>query len=311
MSFLYVLEDLRCPFLDAVMQLITYCGEELVFMALAIVCYWCVSKAEGYYILFVGFLGTVLNQFLKLFFRIPRPWVRDPGFAPVESALEGATGYSFPSGHTQSAAGTFGTIAVWNKRLWLRVVCVVIIVLTAFSRMYLGVHTPADVGVSLALSVVLIFVLYPIVRRAAASPRAMYALLAVMTAIALAYVLYANCAGFPADMDMENLEHGRKNSYTILGCLVGFIIGYTVEHRHIRFDVRAPWWGQLIKVVGGLGGLIAIKEGLKPLFALVGYTHLSANALRYGLMVIFATAVWPLLFRVWRRPESQKKVDDI
>lgn len=301
MSFLYFLEDLRCPFLDTVMQIITYCGEELVFMALAIICYWCVSKAEGYYILFVGFLGTVINQCLKLFFRIPRPWVRDPNFKAVESALDGASGYSFPSGHTQSVTGTFGAIAIWNKKLWLRVACVAIIVLTAFSRMYLGVHTPADVGVSLGVALVLLFVLYPLVRKAAEEPKVMYILLGIMTAISLAYVIYANYGSFPADMDLENLEHGRKNSYTIFGCLVGFILGYTVEHRFIRFDVRAPWWGQLIKIVGGLAGLLIIKEGLKPLFSLIGYTHLSSNAVRYGLMVIFATCSWPLLFGVWRK----------
>lgn len=301
MPFLYALEDLRCPFLDTVMQLITYCGEELVFMALAIICYWCVSKAEGYYILFVGFLGTVVNQFLKLFFRIPRPWVRDPGFTPVESALEGATGYSFPSGHTQSVAGSFGALARWNRNRALRVICIAIIGLTAFSRMYLGVHTPADVGVSLLIALGLIFGLYPIVRRAAEQPRTMYLLLGALTLVALAYVLYANCAPLPADVDPDNLAHGRKNSYTILGCLLGFLAGYTIEHRWIRFEEKAPWWGQLIKVAGGLGGLMAIKEGLKPLFELLGYTHLSSNALRYGLMVIFATAVWPLLFRVWKK----------
>ena len=301
MSFLYFLEDLRCPFLNVVMQIITYCGEELVFMALAIICYWCVSKAEGYYILFVGFLGTVANQFLKLLCRIPRPWVRDPGFTAVESALDGATGYSVPSGHTQSVTGTFGALARWHKNRLLRWGCVAVIVLTAFSRMYLGVHTPADVGVSLLIALVLIFVMYPIVRRAAEQPRTMYLLLGVMTLIALAYVLYANCTAFPADMDPENLAHGQKNSYTILGCLLGFLVGHTIEHRWIRFDVQAPWWGQLIKVVGGLGGLMAIKEGLKPLFELIGYTHLSSNALRYGLMVIFATALWPLLFRAWNR----------
>lgn len=301
MSFLYLLEDLRCPFLDTVMQIITYCGEELVFMALAIICYWCVSKAEGYYILFVGFLGTVINQCLKLFFRIPRPWVRDPNFKAVESALDGATGYSFPSGHTQSVTGTFGAIAIWNKKLWLRIACVAIIVLTAFSRMYLGVHTPADVGVSLGVALVLLFVLYPLVRKAAEEPRVMYILLGIMTAVSLAYVIYANWGSFPVDMNSENLEHGRKNSYTILGCMLGFLVGYTIEHRFIRFDVRAPWWGQLIKIVGGLAGLLIIKEGLKPLFSLIGYTHLSANAVRYGLMVIFATCVWPQLFRVWRK----------
>ena len=75
MSFLYWLESIRCPFLDAVMQAFTCFGEELAFLLLALTIFWCVSKEEGYYLLFVGFFGTVLNQFLKLLCRIPRPFI--------------------------------------------------------------------------------------------------------------------------------------------------------------------------------------------------------------------------------------------
>ena len=83
MSFLYWLESIRCPFLDAVMQAFTCFGEELAFLLLALTIFWCVSKEEGYYLLFVGFFGTVLNQFLKLLCRIPRPWVRDPAASSI------------------------------------------------------------------------------------------------------------------------------------------------------------------------------------------------------------------------------------
>ena len=42
-------------------------------MVAAILIFWCVSKEEGYYLLLIVFFGTVVNQFLKLLFRIPRP----------------------------------------------------------------------------------------------------------------------------------------------------------------------------------------------------------------------------------------------
>ena len=115
MQLLYALQEIRNPALDAVLQLITRLGEETVFMVVAIVVFWCVSKKGGYYLLSVGFLGTVANQWLKIAFRIPRPWVLDPNFEIVESAREAATGYSFPSGHTQSAVGTFGGVARMTK----------------------------------------------------------------------------------------------------------------------------------------------------------------------------------------------------
>ena len=306
MAFLYWLEGLRSPVLDAVMQFFTYFGEELVFTVLALVIFWCVDKREGYYLLFVGFVGTILNQFLKLLCRIPRPWVRDPSFPIVESARGSATGYSFPSGHTQNVVGTLGGLARWNKNRALRIVCIAVAALTSLSRMYLGVHTPLDVGVSLVIATVLVFVLYPLVRRCADEPKRMLVLLGVMLALAVAFVCYANFARFPADVDPDNLYEGRKNSFSLLGALLGFFVAYPIERGHIRFDERAAWWVQVLKVVLGLAGLLAIKEGLKALFAVVGFTWVGSNAIRYFAVILFAALVWPLCFPLLRRLEKKK-----
>ena len=244
----------------------------------------------------MGFLGTIVNQFLKLLFRIPRPWVRDPNFTIVESARSGATGYSFPSGHTQNAVGTLGGIARWQKQKWLRAVCIALLLLTCFSRMYLGVHTPLDVGVSFGIAAVLVFVMYPIVRHAAQKPQRMYVLLGAMTLIAVAFALYANLAAFPADIDADNLYEGRKNSYSLLGALLGFLVGYGIEEKHIRFDTKAVWWAQILNVVFGLLALLICKEGLKLVFSAVGFTWLGSNAIRYFAVVLMASVVWPLTF---------------
>lgn len=148
MGVLYALESIRTPALDKIMSVITLLGGELFFMVIAVTAFWCVSKREGYYLMIVGFFGTVINQFLKILCCVPRPWIKDPDFTIVESARAEATGYSFPSGHTQNAVATYGGIARYTRRGWLRAVLVVLTVLIAFSRMYLGVHTPLDVGVS-------------------------------------------------------------------------------------------------------------------------------------------------------------------
>ena len=64
MSFLYFLEDLRNPVLDFFFSFITLFGEETIFMAIGMIVFWCVDKFKGYYLLCVGFFGTILNQFL-------------------------------------------------------------------------------------------------------------------------------------------------------------------------------------------------------------------------------------------------------
>ena len=312
MSLLYWLESIRCPALDFIMQLFTHLGSEVLFLVIALTVFWCVNKREGIYLLFVGFVGTVLNQFLKLVFRIPRPWVQDPKFTIVESARADAGGYSFPSGHTQNVAGTLGGIARWTKRKWLRIVCVVLLLLTAFSRMYLGVHTPLDVGVALVTAAVLIFALYPVVRKTEENPKLMYILLGVLLSIAFAFVLYANLTDFSAaGTDAEtlaNINEGRKNSYSLFGAMLGFLIAYPIDEKYIQFKEQAVWWVQILKTVLGLAGVLAVKEGLKFLFNAVGFTWLGTNAIRYCAVVFFAAAVWPLAFP-WLRRLSKKETE--
>jgi len=295
MEFLKFLAQLRNPFLDAVMGTVTYLGDEIGFMLIAIILFWCVDKRRGYFVLSVGFLGTVLNQFLKLAFRIPRPWVKDPSFEIVESAREGAGGYSFPSGHTQNVAGTFGSLVATAKQRWLRITGIVIIALVSLSRMYLGVHTPLDVGVSLLIALVMILVLRPIFTSAEENPRTMYALIGVMLACSLAYLCFVSFYPFPSDVDAHNLESGTKNAYNLLGALLGFAVAYPIEKKYVKFDVKAVWWVQIIKTVVGLVVVIAIKELLKiPLVPLLG-VNLCA-LVRYFLLVLVAVTVWPLTF---------------
>ena len=306
MGLLLWLESIRNPVLDWIMQAVTYLGDEIFFIIIALLVFWCVDKKEGYYLLFVGFFGTMINQFLKLLCRIPRPWVREPKLSIVEGARAGAEGYSFPSGHTQSAVGNFGTIARWNKGKTVRWICAILILLVSFSRMYLGVHTPADVGVSLLIGGVLVFVFYPLMQKAFQNPRVMYGLIGAMVLCALAFVFYANLTDFPVDENYENIISGRKNSYSLLGALVGFAIAYPIEKKYINFSEQGSVFAQICKVALGLGGLLAVKEGLKGLFSVMGIEWLGIHGLRYCVVVLFAALVWPLTFPFWNRVFKKK-----
>lgn len=307
MDILYALEKIRTPFWNGVMSAVTQLGGEVIFIVAAVVVFWCVSKWEGYYLMTIAFCGTVLNQFLKLICRVPRPWVRDPNFTIVESARAEATGYSFPSGHTQNAIGLFGGMARWGGRRWVRLGLTTLALVIAFSRMYLGVHTPADVGVSLVLAAALVLGLYPLMRRAQEKPRYMGYVLAAMLVVSGAFVVFVETCGFPADMDAENLASGIGNAWKMLGAVAGMTLAWLLDRRYIHFETQAVWWVQVIKVVVGMALLLAIKSGLKaPLLALLGHEGL-AGGVRYFLLVLVAGAVWPLVFRPMSKWGKGKK----
>ena len=303
MGLLYFLEKLRVPVLNELMLLVTQLGEETAFLVLALIIFWCVDKRRGYYVMAVGFVGTTLNQILKLICRVPRPWELDQNFTSLEQARDAAKGYSFPSGHTSTAVGTFGAIAMTEKRRWIKVICVTLMVLVGFSRMYVGVHTPYDVVAGAACALVLVFGMKPIVMDN--RDKAMKILLASMLALGIGYLLYVECYPFPADFDAHNLTSATENAYTMIGCLIGVAVVYAAEKKWINFSVEGKWWVQLIKIVLGLLLVLAVKSGLKePLILLFG-SELIARAVRYFLVVLTAGLLWPMTFRFWNRLGSK------
>lgn len=296
MQLLYFFEKIRTGWLDQFMLVVTEFGGETLFIALGILFLWCVNKRMGYFMLSVGLIGTVFNQFLKLAFRVSRPWVQDPDFTIVEAARADATGYSFPSGHTQNAAATLLCPALLTKRKWLKIVCWTLFFLVALSRMYLGVHTTWDVGVSLVTGLLLVFLMRPLFREENVPPRRMYILLAVMLGLTVAYMIYVLAWPFPADIEPDNLEEGVKNAYLLFFATLGMLLAYWMDQKFIHFSVEASLPAQIVKGAVGLALTIGLRVALKaPLNALFGGA-LIASGLRYFLMVVFAAGIWPMTF---------------
>ncbi len=300
MEFLRFLESIRTPVGDALMSFITLFGEETLFIVLALVFFWCVDKRRGYYLLFTCFTGTICVQFLKMTFRIPRPEVLDPNFTIVESAREAATGYSFPSGHTQCAAGLWGGIARSAKKRAVQIGGVVLVLLVGLSRMYLGVHTPLDVLVSLGIALVVIFALYYVVYLGFDKPKRIYIACGVLLAAAIANLLFVTLYQFPADVDPAHLASGQKTAWQMLALAIGLCIIYPLDRHWLKFETKAVWWAQLLKLGIGVGLVLAVRVLLKaPLNALFG-VNLGAGV-RYFLIVVVAGILWPMTFKFWAK----------
>lgn len=310
MQLLYLLEKIRIPVLDELMLVVTRLGEETAFLAIALIVFWCVDKYHGYYLMGVGLLGNLANQFLKILCRVPRPWVRDPNFHALEEAIPEASGYSFPSGHSQTAVGTFGCIAVTQKNKIIRAVCIAFMVLVPFSRMYVGVHTPADVLVGSAMALVMVFALKPLML--GDRKKNIPIVFSVLLALSVVYLIYVEVfapRSFLAVVteDSQNLDSAIKNGYTFLGCFAALPIVYFADEKKLHFKTDAVWWAQILKVVLGLAAVLVVKEGMRaPLEAVFG-GHMISRAVRYFLIVVVAGCVWPLSFKwfekLGRKPE--------
>lgn len=305
MEVLRAIAALRSGALDAFNALITHLGEETLFMVVLMFVFWCVDKRRGYYLMMVGFAGTVLNQMLKIMACIPRPWILDPDFPIVESARAQATGYSFPSGHAQNAVGTFGGLAATEKRKAVKIACMAPAVLVPFSRLYLGVHTPFDVVTASLCALALLFALLPVYRAMERKPGMFVIVWCVMILFTFVLMDYAETRLMLAESqgmteaDLTNFAHAVKNANCMLGASLGGLAVYVLDEKFTRFDTGAVWWAQGIKLALGLALVVAVKAALKaPLYAWLGA---AGDIVRYGMMILTAGALWPLSFRFFAR----------
>ncbi|MBE6915839.1 MAG: phosphatase PAP2 family protein [Ruminococcaceae bacterium] len=293
MELLRVLETIRTPFFDTFFSLLTKLGEETVLLLIALFLVWCVDKKHGYHLFAVGFFGLTVNQFLKMTTRVPRPWVKDPSFTIVESARAGATGYSFPSGHTQVSVSLYGSMARFCKSRAVRIVSLLLAILIPFSRLYLGVHTLADVLASVVIATTLIFVIHPIIYKNFENKKAMNLLFSAMALSGLAYVLYITYFPFPTDVDTVHLADAAENGYKMFGAILGLWVSYLIDLRYIRFDTKAVWWAQMLKFILGAVFFLILRMALKALLP----SGLIFGAVRYFLLVIYGMTLWPMTFK--------------
>lgn len=299
MDFLYFLWGLRTPALDIFFQLVTYAAQELFVIAVICWLFWCADKALAYRLGLAYFLSGLAVQGLKISLRIPRPWVLDPAFEPVASAVPGATGYSFPSGHTQSGTAFFTVLAFSFRRMSLRLLCIGAFLLIGLSRMYLGVHTPADVGVSMALTLVLscaVCILWP---RLEGRPLAVPAASLVLLLLSAALLLY----------DLGLVSFGVLDTANAMDCCkacgagIAFAAGFYLERRFIRFSPPERRGQRLLRFCAGLGVTALIEFGMKALLP----ETLFLSFLRYFLIVFWILAAYPFLFSRFSSRDSGRR----
>jgi len=293
MEILLFFESIRSSGLNTLFLGITYLGQQELMIGLFCVLFWLVDKQLAYRIGASAFAGIGLNQLLKNVFAVPRPFVRWPQVNPVYEALPAATGYSFPSGHTANAVAVYG-MAGTRTHGWLRTILWSLPFLVALSRMYLGVHTLADVGVSLLIGFPLVAMIHGMVDAFEADR--INALTLMGAGLAGAFLLVL--AGFAAPGSLEPEQ--ALDCFKAAGGIAGFAVGFYVEYRWIRFSPKGKAGYQVQKMILGLGVTVLLLFAAKsPLNGLFGETV--GSMMRYGLVSIWIVAGLPAIAE-WMRP---------
>lgn len=266
--------------------------------------FWGISRKWGYRFMLTHMLGELINGIVKLTVCAYRPWIRSDKIEPAGDSKKAATGYSFPSGHSLSAAVTYGTAAAATrkKKRWVAVVCIVLILLTGFSRNFLGVHTPQDVIVGITEGALMILLAGFLMKWMDGNEKRADIMTAAGILLVIGTLLYVTLKSYPMDYDADGKllvdpKAMMNDMFKACGAMLGLLTGSWIERHYIHF--RVPKGAPLLPLMTGIG--IGILYCWKYYFAGATVVPLFGNhwgnlAARF-LMVFFAVAVWPLVIR--------------
>ena len=317
--YLLFLQDFRNSINDAwtpFMEFVSTFATRYLILAVLFI-YWAVNKRRGLYAIASMCLTLAINQLVKLTACVYRPWIRDPRIVPAGDSITSATGYSFPSGHTATAAPLFGGMAVTadrNKK-WFPVLCVLGIMLVGFSRNYLGVHTPQDVFVAICESVLCLIIMQKIFAYIEMHPEKEDLFLIAGVIFGTVSIAYITFKPYPMTyVDGKLLVDPYKmmnDGYGDIAFLIAFCVGRFIERRWIRFEptgINAP--GIVLCAVGMVIFVLLNNNIGKPLDNMLG-SHWGHFARRM-ITILYYMVLYPLIIKlvmnkVRKTPEQGSK----
>ncbi len=187
-EFILFLQSYSTDFLNTFFKLVTSLGYEWFLTSFLIAFMFGISYRKGYLLIQIALWNAIIIGCLKETFGLPRPanvdsrvqllgkdypnptslhamGAKDFWGALPQQAIDHLRNthfddFGFPSGHTSEAVTVWGTLFVFFKNTWVRLICGALILLIPLSRMYLGRHFLADVLGGYVVGILLLAFLY-------------------------------------------------------------------------------------------------------------------------------------------------------
>ena len=299
LDILMYLQSIRNELLTGIFTFFTICTEVPVITVLTAMLYWCINKKAGQRILFALAGSLNINVAVKNIVKMPRP-IGTKGLISLRTHT--ATGYSFPSGHTQTATTFWTSMITQFKNIWIYIIGILMILGAGISRLYLAVHWPMDVIVGWILGIIL-SILFIKLFDYIDNSKNYYILVIIM-------LIFGVCTYFV----------GGEDFYKLFGLYSGFALGYMVEDTYISFSTENKQRKNIFskstsKIEGTKGKILRFIIGIISLLIvylifknientfMIGKNEEIINIfkyLKYTIIVFWGVAIAPALFKLFK-----------
>lgn len=275
-------------FTDFLGELVTILGEQYIVVIIIAYVYFVYNKKAGEYIAYSVFLSACLNGVVKGFVKAERPFQIDETI--IGKRQHTATGFSFPSGHTQNAATFYTAIAkvFKNKNIWIT--AGIVILLVGISRIYLGVHFPRDVVAGVILGITSALFASFLYKKVDDDFKKKTVLFGVTTLIFIPFLIIFYQKDYAKYEDYKGL-------YVTFSLYLGFALSILIENKFVNFDCEITISKRLLRFFGAILIFIGLYVILKPLFNFINEESIILDMIRYFLLSFCALGLFPLSFK--------------
>ena len=310
MDYLYFLQNLRENTLTVLPVILAIVSELVAYVGpvVPVVLFFCIDKKLGSKVMFVFAGADTVGNVIKLGACVKRPWLRDERLFPSKAVMGTSSGYSFPSAHTCAATSIYGSIAQWLKKKKITIICVVMILLTAFSRNFLGMHTIWDVLAAIVLTVVLGFIAQFVFADLEKHPERDVIVLIAGLALCAAGCIYIGCKSYPLDlMDDGTYLYVKmqKDGFASLGMMMAWIICWFWEKRYINFSIEGTVKEKIIRGVVAGAIFCAFFFGITKLVFLKADPRVYYFFKRF-ISVFVTCGVYPVFLKKYQMKNKSK-----
>ncbi|MGB8412370.1 MAG: phosphatase PAP2 family protein [Candidatus Binatus sp.] len=302
MTVMQFLADHRNVLLTKFFLLATFAGQVEGYILIVTLIYVMFDKTLAVRLAVVLLLTMCLNHVLKITIKNPRPFVHEGTYlqkwaVSTENAKALAAEYSTPSGHAMAGSAFYPYLYASVENPVVRVIAVLAVLATGFSRPYLGVHYPGDILIGWVIG--LLVALVAIKRADEISDgwnklSYKYQVAIIVASSLILWLATSAINGWRID--------GQPRAFLgYAGFLTGIVIGRRIELSTVNFDPRSSrppakilrFAISVAMVLVSLALLDKVFRAIVDDFSVLGYL---LQYIRYAIAGVISIFVAPLFF---------------
>lgn len=293
-------------FLSILSLICHFIGGDKFFIFLLPFLYFCYNRKFGIKLGLALLSSGFVNGILKYIFESPRPTGLSIEIINSQLNLIKEISYGFPSGHSQVSILVWGILFLEFKNKFFRILCIGIIILTPFTRLYTGMHFVGDViggffiGIINLYLIENLFLKFPNLLEISFSEvtkkKYFRTIFLSLLAITLSTILLKPNG---TKMSSASISQIITCAGSFFGSIIGFLV-LEIFYKEIKWEIVNSWKDFSKRASILILSILIFYFGLSFIGAKLDFEETIFRYFKYACLNFSLVAISPILYYKWK-----------